>query len=159
MTRALEGRAANIIDFFPYGYDERQYNSPGFDLDVGLFQRSQFATFPEYHTSGDNLDFIDPAALAESYRVIIGAIEALENERRYLNLASHGEPQLGRRGLYAAIGGDKDSYAKSMAMLWVLNLSDGEHSLEDIAARADAPLAVIEETARLLEEAGLLKAL
>jgi aminopeptidase-like protein len=159
MTRALEGRAANIIDFFPYGYDERQYNSPGFDLDVGLFQRSQFATFPEYHTSGDNLDFIDPAALAESYRVIIGAIEALENERRYLNLAPHGEPQLGRRGLYAAIGGDKDSYAKSMAMLWVLNLSDGEHSLEDIAARAEAPLAVIEETARLLEEAGLLKAL
>lgn len=159
MTRALSGCDANVIDFFPYGYDERQYNSPGFDLDVGLFQRTQFATFPEYHTSGDNLDFIDAASLAESYRVVVTAIEALENERRYLNTAPHGEPQLGRRGLYAAIGGDKDSYAKSMAMLWVLNLSDGDHSLEDIAERAGAHLGVIEETARLLEEAGLLRAL
>jgi aminopeptidase-like protein len=157
MTRVLPG--AKIIDFFPYGYDERQYASPGFDLDVGLFQRTQFATFPEYHTSGDNLDFITPDALAGSYRVVVSAIDALENERRYINTAPHGEPQLGRRGLYAAIGGDKDSYAKSMAMLWVLNLSDGDHSLEDIAERAGAELGVIEATAALLEENGLLKAL
>jgi len=156
MTRVL--KAANVIDFFPYGYDERQYASPGFDLDVGLFQRTQFATFPEYHTSGDNLDFITADGLAGSYRAIVSVIDALENERRYLNTTPHGEPQLGRRGLYAAIGGDKDSYAKSMAMLWVLNLSDGDHSLEDIAERAGAPLPIIEETARLLEEAGLLKA-
>jgi aminopeptidase-like protein len=158
MTRTL-GEDANVIDFFPYGYDERQYNAPAYKLDVGLFQRSQFATFPEYHTSGDNLDFIDAASLGESYRVIASAIEALETERRYQNLAPHGEPQLGRRGLYAAIGGDKDSYAKSMAMLWVLNLSDGDHSLEDIAQRAKTPMAIIEETARLLEQVGLLKPL
>jgi aminopeptidase-like protein len=159
MTRVLVGADANVIDFFPYGYDERQYNSPGFELDVGLFQRTQFATFPEYHTSGDNLDFITPDALAGSYRAVVAAISALENERRYLNTAPHGEPQLGRRGLYAAIGGDKDSYSKSMAMLWVLNLSDGDHSLEDIAERAGTPLSVIEETAHLLEDAGLLRAL
>lgn len=157
MTRVLND--AKIIDFFPYGYDERQYASPGFDLDVGLFQRTQFATFPEYHTSGDNLDFITPDALAGSYRAVISAIDALENERRYLNTAPHGEPQLGRRGLYAAIGGDKDSYTKSMAMLWVLNLSDGDHSLEDIAERAGAELSVIEAAATLLEDAGLLKSL
>jgi aminopeptidase-like protein len=158
MTRVL-GEGANVIDFFPYGYDERQYNAPAYKLDVGLFQRSQFATFPEYHTSGDNLDFINAASLGESYRAIASAIEALETERRYQNLAPHGEPQLGRRGLYAAIGGDKDSYAKSMAMLWVLNLSDGDHSLEDIAERAKTPIAIIEETAALLENAGLLKRL
>lgn len=158
MTRALAGKAANIIDFFPYGYDERQYNSPAYKLDVGLFQRSQFATFPEYHTSADNLDFIAPASLAESYRVIAAAIDALERGRRYLNLSPKGEPQLGRRGLYAAIGGDKGAYAKNMAMLWILNLSDGEHSLTDIAERANIPFETIVETARLLEEAGLLKA-
>ena len=159
MARVLAGKPVNMIDFFPYGYDERQYNAPGYKLDVGLFQRSQFATFPEYHTSGDNLDFIAPGHLAESYRAIAAAIEALETDRRYLNLSPKGEPQLGRRGLYAAIGGDKGSYAKNMAMLWILNLSDGEHSLIDIAERAKTPIAVIEETARLLEEAGLLKAL
>lgn len=159
MARTLRGKArANVIDFFPYGYDERQYNSPGFALDVGLFQRSQFATFPEYHTSGDNLDFISAEHLAESYRAIIAAIDSLERDLRFINLAPKGEPQLGRRGLYAAIGGDKDSYAKNMAMLWILNLSDGEHTLADIAERSGAPLASIEETARLLEQAGLLKA-
>jgi aminopeptidase-like protein len=126
-------------------------------LDVGLFQRSQFATFPEYHTSGDNLDFITPNALAESYRVVISAIAALETDRRYINLAPKGEPQLGRRGLYGAIGGDKDAYAKNMAMLWVLNLSDGDYSLADIAERAKLPLETVEQTATLLEQAGLLK--
>ena len=157
MARALAGKRANLIDFFPYGYDERQYNSPAYKLDVGLFQRSQFATFPEYHTSGDNLDFINPDALAESYRVVIAMIDALERDRRYINLAPQGEPQLGRRGLYGAIGGDKDSYAKNMAMLWVLNLSDGDYSLVDIAERAKLPLEIVEQTAALLEQAGLLK--
>lgn len=156
MAHVLADRA-NIIDFFPYGYDERQYNSPGYKLDVGLFQRSQFATFPEYHTSGDNLDFIAPQHLAESYRAIASAIDILERDRAYLNLSPKGEPQLGRRGLYAAIGGDKESYAKSMAMLWVLNLSDGEHSLLDIAERAKLPFAIIAETTQLLEQAELLK--
>jgi aminopeptidase-like protein len=146
----------NLIDFFPYGYDERQYNSPGFKLDVGLFQRSQFATFPEYHTSGDNLDFIAPEHLASSYRAIAAAIDVIENDRRYLNTQPKGEPQLGKRGLYAAIGGDKDSYAKSMAMLWVLNLSDGEHSLLDIAERARTPFRLVAETAELLQANGLL---
>ena len=157
MARLLAPRQANVIDFFPYGYDERQYNAPGYKLDVGLFQRSQFATFPEYHTSADNLDFITPEALAESYRVLVAAIAALETDRRYINLAPKGEPQLGRRGLYGAIGGDKEAYAKNMAMLWVLNLSDGDYSLPDIAERAKLPLETVEQTATLLEQAGLLK--
>ena len=158
MARLLKDKHASVIDFFPYGYDERQYNAPAYKLDVGLFQRSQFATFPEYHTSGDNLDFITPDALVESYRVLVAAIAALETDRRYLNLAPHGEPQLGRRGLYGAIGGDKDAYSKNMAMLWVLNLSDGDYSLADIAERAKLPLETVEQTATLLEQAGLLKA-
>ncbi len=152
------GENARIIDFFPYGYDERQYGSPGFDLPVGLIQRSQFATFPEYHTSADDLDFIAPEHLAASFETITSALAILEKDRRLVNLAPKGEPQLGRRGLYGAIGGDKDAYAKNMAMLWVLNLSDGEHSLLDIAERADLPFAVVEETARLLEAHGLLAA-
>jgi aminopeptidase-like protein len=153
------GPEANLIDFFPYGYDERQYNSPGYKLDVGLLQRSQFATFPEYHTSADNLDFIAPEALADSYRAVARMIDVLERDRAYLNLSPKGEPQLGRRGLYGAIGGDKDAYAKNMAMLWILNLSDGGHSLLDIAERSKTPFAVIADTAALLEKAGLLEPL
>ncbi len=149
-------KAPNIIDFFPYGYDERQYNSPGFRMDVGLFQRSQFATFPEYHTSADNLAFIRPEHLQASLEMVAGAIEILECDGRYVNTAPDGEPQLGRRGLYAAIGGDKDAYSRNMAMLWLLNMSDGDHSLIDIAERAGIPFATIAATAETLKESGLL---
>jgi aminopeptidase-like protein len=146
-----------IIDFFPYGYDERQYCSPGFDLPVGLFQRSQFATFPEYHTSADNLDFIRPEHLAASYAMIRDAIEILEKNRRFRNLAPKCEPQLGRRGLYASVGGDKDGAARAMAMLWVLNFSDGRYDVLNIAERADMRFAVIAEAAERLMESGLLE--
>jgi aminopeptidase-like protein len=158
MTHVLKHAASspNIVDFFPYGYDERQYCSPGFNLPVGMFQRSQFGTFPEYHTSADNLDFIRPEHLAASYRMIAAAIDIVENDRRYINLSPKCEPQLGRRGLYGAIGGDKDAAAKNMAMLWVLNLSDGGYSLLDIAERAALPFAIVRTTAKLLEEHGLL---
>jgi len=150
-------RAPRIIDYFPYGYDERQYNSPGFRMDVGLFQRSQFATFPEYHTSGDNLAFIQPACLENSLKMVAAAIEALEfGDTRFRNTAPYGEPQLGKRGLYAGVGGDKDAYAQNMAMLWVLNLSDGKHSLMDIAERARMPFGLIAHTAERAKEAGLL---
>jgi aminopeptidase-like protein len=146
----------SIIDFFPYGYDERQFCSPGFNLPVGMFQRSQFGTFPEYHTSADNLDFIRPEHLAASFAMILAAIDIAEHDARHVNLSPKCEPQLGRRGLYGAIGGDKDAAAKNMAMLWVLNLSDGGHSLLDIAERAGLPFATVHETAKLLREHGLL---
>jgi aminopeptidase-like protein len=148
--------APTILDFSPYGYDERQFCSPGFDLPVGLFQRSQFGTFPEYHTSADDLRFIRPEHLAASYRMIAAALDIVENDWRPRSTSPYGEPQLGRRGLYAAIGGDRDAPAKRMAFLWVLNLADGRHTLLDIAERAGLPFGVIADAARLLRDSGLL---
>ncbi len=160
MTHVLKHAAptAVIREFSPYGYDERQYCSPGFNLPVGLLQRSQFGTFPEYHTSADNLDFIRPEHLESSYQLIASAIDVIEKNRTCLNAKPKCEPALGRRGLYATIGGDKDGPQRTMAMLWVLNLSDGAHSLLDIAERSDMRFADIEEAARRLEDAGLLLA-
>jgi aminopeptidase-like protein len=148
--------SSNVIDFFPFGYDERQYNSPGFQLNVGMFQRGLFGTFPEYHTSADNLDFIAPEHLASSYRIIIATMDIIENDARFINTVPKGEPQLGRRGLYTTVGGDKNSYDKNMTMLWLLNLSDGEHSLLEIAERAKVPFPTIFEIAQLLQANGLL---
>jgi len=158
MTHVLRHASpkGSILDFSPYGYDERQYCSPGFDLPVGLFQRSQFGMFPEYHTSADNLDFIRPEHLEASYQMLAAAIDIIENNCSHINVNPKCEPQLGRRGLYTAIGGDKDAPAKSMAMLWVLNLSDGKHKLLDIAEQAGIPFAMIREAAELLSENGLL---
>ena len=150
------GLTPTILDFSPYGYDERQYCSPGFNLPVGLFQRSKFGEIPQYHTSADNLDFITANDLAVSYRLIAETLEVVENDAMYCNTVPKCEPQLGRRGLYGMIGGDKDAAAANMAMLWILNLSDGMHSLLDIAERANLPFALIRRTALLLQHHGLL---
>jgi len=145
-----------VLDFSPYGYDERQYCSPGFNLPVGLIQRSQFGKIPQYHTSADNLEFIRPEYLAQSYRLIVEALDVIENDAILRSTMPKCEPQLGKRGLYGAVGGDKNSAAINMAMLWVLNQSDGMHSLLDIAERACLPFAVVSRTAKLLQKHGLL---
>jgi len=151
------GHQPTILDFSPYGYDERQYCSPGFDLPVGLFLRGLFGTFPEYHTSADNLDFIQPVHLETSYRIIAEAIEILEGNFTFENTSPKGEPHLGKRGLYGAIGGDKNAAASIMTMLWVLNLSDGRHTLLDIAECAELPFGAVAGVAALLGKHGLLR--
>ena len=151
-----DGRQGKISDFSPYGYDERQYCSPGFNLPVGLFQRSAFGTFPEYHTSADNLDFISPEHLASSYRMIMDAIDILEMNWTPINLFPKGEPQLGRRGLYSALGGDKSAGETAMGYLWVLNLADGNHTLLDMAQKSGMSFRDIARAAQLLLANGLL---
>ena len=159
MCRVLQETApeANIEEFSPYGYDERQYCSPGFNLPVGLFERSKYGAFPEYHTSADNLDFISAAELARSYEIVCRTIDILETNCSPVNLLPHCEPQLGKRGLYEAMGGDNQRVERQMAMLWVLNLADGEHSLLDMAERSGVRYALIREIASLLEENALLR--
>jgi aminopeptidase-like protein len=147
---------ATLMDFSPYGYDERQYCSPGFNLPVGMFQRSVYGTFPEYHTSADNLDFIRPEYLADSYRILTDVIDIVEGDWTPLNLFPNGEPQLGRRGLYAALGGQNSPGATSMSLLWVLNLADGQHSLLSIADRSRLPYKEVAAAADMLLDHGLL---
>ena len=151
------GMLSEIQNYSPYGYDERQYCSPGFNLPVGLFSRSQYGKYPEYHTSKDNLDFISVKNLLESYSIILQVIEILESNLRYVNQNPMCEPQLGKRGLYNHIGGDQDKDLKQLALLWVLNQSDGSKSLLEIAQRAEMPFSYIKDGALLLENSGLLK--
>jgi aminopeptidase-like protein len=149
---------AKILEFSPYGYDERQYCSPGFNLPVGCLMRSVWGTFPEYHTSADNLEFIRPEQLAESLKVCASMVEVMEGNRRFRNLCPFGEPQLGRRNLYRSTGGP--AIAEEInARLWVLNLSDGEHTLLDIAERSGIAFPLVLDAAKLLMENGLLSAI
>ena len=158
MAHVLRHQApgSRLRDFSPYGYDERQYCSPGFDLPVGLLQRSPFGEFPEYHTSADDLAFVRPEQLAEALALIEAAIAVIEQDRCLRNTLPFCEPQLGRRGLYGALGGDANAAKRNLAMLWLLNQSDGTRSLLDIAERADMPFATIAATADVLEREGLL---
>jgi aminopeptidase-like protein len=157
MAHVLRGEAgATLMDFSPYGYDERQYCSPAFNLPVGMFQRSVHGTFAEYHTSADNLAFIGPQYLEDSFRILTKVIDLVEEDCTPVNLFPKGEPQLGRRGLYAALGGRKSSGATSMSLLWVLNLADGNHSLLSMAERAGLPFSELSAAAKLLSDHGLV---
>ncbi|GII30596.1 peptidase M28 [Planotetraspora mira] len=153
----LSGREHTIVDFTPYGYDERQYGSPGFNLGVGSLTRTPYAGYPEYHTSADNPDFVSPEAMADTLETLWDAVGILERNRKYHNTSPYGEPQLGKRGLYGSLGGRSDTQQIQMAMLWVLNLSDGSHSLLDIAERSTLPFTVVADAAQALHSAGLVK--
>ena len=153
---AAKGEPFEVRDFSPYGYDERQYCSPGFNLPVGSLSRTPHGRFAEYHTSADNLDFVQPAALGDSLRTYLQVCRVLEQNRRYCNTNPKCEPQLGRRGLYSTFGGKKDAKASEMAMLWVLNYADGNHSLLDIAELAGIDFGVISDVASVLAAHDLL---
>lgn len=150
-------REFQIMDFSPYGYDERQYCSPGFNLPVGCLMRTPHGEYPEYHTSADNLDFVSAKNLAASYNTCINIVNVLEKNKKYINQNPKCEPQLGKRGLYQHIGGHPDSKNFQLAMLWVLNLSDGHHSLVDICVRSDLRFDLISEAAEILAAENLLK--
>jgi aminopeptidase-like protein len=147
----------DIIDFFPYGYDERQYCSPGFNLPIGCFMRTPHGQYSEYHTSADNLDFVRPQYLAESLIQCLSVLHVIEHNKTYLNQNPKCEPQLGRRGLYRAIAGQQEGNQGELALLWVLNLSDGSHTLLDIATRSGLRFALIKTAADALHDSGLLR--
>ena len=153
---AASGLPHASIDFFPYGYDERQYNAPGFRLPVGSLMRGRHGQFPEYHTSADNPSFVRGDRMAESLYALEAIFAIVDAERWMLNVEPYGEPQLGRRGLYQAIGGS-DLPDLQLAMLWVLNLSDGAHGLLDIAERSQLDFGAIAAAADVLEAHGLLE--
>jgi aminopeptidase-like protein len=145
--------------FDPYGHDERQYCSPGFNLPVGCFSRTPHGEFPEYHTSADDLTFVRPEYLSESFAMCLSILSVLDDNRRYVNLNPMCEPQLGKRGLYRMIGGPKDGGVQEVALLWTLNFSDGAHSLLDISERSGIKFDVVKKAADALLQHELLRAL
>jgi len=147
---------ARIVDFVPWGWDERQFNSPGFDLPVGSLSRSREGEYEEYHSSADDLNLVSAAQLEDALDAVLEIVDVLERDRRYLNLAPKGEPQLGRRGLYPGIGGGEQA-EEQLAMLWLLNQSDGETSLLEIAERSGLAFAAVARCAEPLVEARLLE--
>lgn len=162
IDRAVEhllGAEARVLDFTPYGYDERQFCSPGFNLPVGRLGRAADGGYPEYHTSADDLSFISARQLGGSLELLTAVVDVLERDRTLVNQLPYGEPQLGRRGLYRTTGATPiDSQAAEMARLWVLSLSDGTCSLLDVAQRAGLPFSAVADAASALEAAGLLAA-
>jgi aminopeptidase-like protein len=154
---ATKNAPHKIIDFHPYGYDERQYCSPGFNLGVGRFSRTPHGEYPEYHTSADNLAIVSAPSLTDSYRTILDILEVVEHDRTFDSLSPFGEPQLGKRGLYREVAGQAHSKADELALLWLLSYADGAHSLLDIAEKSHLPHSALVASAERLERHGLIK--
>lgn len=151
-----KGAAFEVRDFSPYGYDERQYCSPGFNLPVGSFRRTPHGEYPEYHTSADNLEFVSPAHLTDSLLTLLEVIDLIESDLRFINLSPMGEPQLGRRGLIPLVGGQA-AKTQQLALLWILNLSDGRNSILDIAERSGLSFDQLRRAIEALIACGLLE--
>jgi aminopeptidase-like protein len=155
-----QSRPGTIVeDFVPWGGDERQFSSPGFDLPVGTLTRTPHGVYPEYHTSADNLDLISARSLGDYVLAALEILDVLERNRPYRSRNPYGEPQLGRRGLYSDIGGDASAgnEVTQRALLWVLNQSDGTTTLLDVAERARLPFPVVAAAADALVDAELLE--
>ena len=172
------GKPYKIMDFWPSGSDERQYCSPAFNLPVGSLMRTPYDMFEEYHTSEDNLSFMNKECLADSFFKYLSVIQKLEenfshvkperitlenkksvkNNPVFLNLFPKCEPRLGKRKIYEEIGGVKnqDSLKQKKAIQWILNLSDGKHSLRDIQERSDLEFDTLFDMANLLKNKKLL---
>jgi aminopeptidase-like protein len=153
------GQWHQLVDFAPWGYDERQYEAPGFRLGMGALSRATHGDFPEYHTSADDLSFVSGERLAEASGIVREILRLLDRNATYLNLCPHGEPQLGRRGIYRSLGGDGNPRDVELALFWLLSLSDGEHDLIDVAERSGLAFEVIVRAAEILEGQGLLEEL
>jgi aminopeptidase-like protein len=159
-AHVLEGRVGTMVnDFVPWGGDERQFCSPGFDLPVGTLTRTPHGEYPEYHSSADNLELIDAASLGDSLAAALEILDVLERDRTYRSRNPYGEPQLGRRGLYREIsaGAPGAGETSQRALLWVLNQADSTTSLLDVAEKAELPFAVVAAAADALADAELLE--
>jgi len=141
--------------FDPFGYDERQFCSPGFNLPVGCLFRTYSHHYPENHTSADDLQLMSPEKLGGALALIASVVTILEGNGKYLNTHPKGEPQLGKRGIYRKMGGPVIQ-PNLLHLFWVLNYSDGEHSLLDIAEKSQFAFSDLRTAADILLEHGLL---
>ena len=169
-----------IVDFFPTGSDERQFCSPGFNLPIGSLMRTIYDKFEEYHTSADNLNYVNSKSLENSFEKYLKIIKQLEeikveekesNQKNvknkitiksdeeifYNNLNPKCEPQLGKRGLYNMVGGQKNSIQNMLPIFWVLNLSDGTNSISDIVKKSNLEIQDIKNAINILIKKNLLK--
>lgn len=137
------------------GSDECQYCAPGIDLPVATLMRSKYGTYPEYHTSLDDLTLVTPAGLQGSFDALCRAIEVVEHNR-VPRITVLGEPQLGKRGLYPSIN-QGDSYEGIRPMMDMIAYSDGRHSTLEIAERIGVPAWTLEPIFQRLAAHGLME--
>ena len=154
LGHAHHGAATDVRPWHPLGTDERQYCSPGFNLPIGSFSRSRSGEFAEYHTSLDNLDFVNESGLQGSLRLLLRVCQAFEMNLYPVRTNPYGEPQLGRRGLYDT--NRTGAAQRTIEQMFILAYADGTHDMLAIADAAGVPIWTLLETLDTLVQADLL---
>ena len=147
-------------DFDIHGSDERQYSSPGFRINMATLAKDMYYTYPQYHTSLDNLDFVTGSQIAETFFLYAEIIAEIESRQVYERIDPHGEPMLSQHGLYEIFGGallPNLKIANLDLVLWILFLSDGKKSTQDIAGQLKIEPDQVLEVSELLALKNLLK--
>ena len=162
----LADRAAKLVlkrhapDLVEYSYldrgsDERQYCSPGVDLPVASIMRTRYNSYPEYHTSLDDLTLVTPSGLEGGFDALRRTIELIERNHVY-QVTTPCEPQLGKRGLYPTLS-TRGAGFLVRSMTNMLAYADGTRDLVDLAGHIGVSADEAVETAEKLAAAGLLK--
>jgi len=121
------------------GSDERQYCAPGVDLPIASIMRSKYGEYAEYHTSLDDLNVITESGLNGGYQAIKRSIEIIENNITP-RITVHGEPQLGKRGLYPNLSiKDSTKHVDVRTLMNLISYCDGENTLLEIANIINKP--------------------
>lgn len=162
------------------GSDERQFSSPYFRIPSATICKDKYHEYRYYHTSLDDLSFARPEYLVETLRLYLLTIENLEADRAYRSVVLHGEPMLGKRGLYPLTGGSIRQKAavpeearegpdalpagsdtvrgdELDAIRWLMFWGDGQTTLFEIGERTGLPVGQLVETAGRLVQHGLLE--
>ena len=134
-----------VVDFFPDGSDERQYCSPGFNFPVGLIMRTMYGQYKEYHTSLDNKEIISFKAMMETVNTYFEVIKTIDENVLYKCKVQCGTPQLSKSPIpfYPSKMSSNmfNPHRNELNMLLELvNLSDGENDLLDIAEKKNFKL-------------------
>jgi len=150
------------------GSDERQYCSPGFNLPVGQFARTVYGEYDGYHNSKDDKEFMTISSLINSSDKLESIFKSLEYSESFLNTKPYGEPKLDKHDLYPGVNAPEtwndstdeivnDDRRLLNAVLRILNYSDGEHRMVDIASSHNYALPELVPAIEILQEEELLR--
>ena len=154
----FSGFSYKIRPFWPLGSDERQYSSPGFNFPIGSLMRSVYGEFKEYHTSKDDLNFVNSKSLNETLSLYKKIIKGIELNEKYLRTNPYCEPMLGKHGLYNTLGGENNNNKNYKdAYLWILNYADSYHDLIYIAEKMKVDISTLDIVINNLMEKKLIK--
>lgn len=141
---------AQKYSFKERGSDERQFCAPLVGLPFATISRSKFNTYPEYHSSADDLSLASVDALDETFRSLKLLIQCFENDP-IPKPKIHCEPMMSKRFLYREPTNRAPLERDDVKLMMdILAYSDGQKSIFDLAIELEASLSDVDKCVQIL---------